>query len=77
MSDQTINQTRPYLNDLNWRLKKLGRAIDQLDILIYRYRRLTAVYKELSETLDHIDVAVFDVRQEFDYMKDVYERVDL
>ena len=76
MSDQTINQTRPYLNDLNWRLKKLGHTIDQLDILIYRYRRLTAVYKELAETLDHIDVVVFEVRQEFDYLREICRAVD-
>lgn len=76
MSDQTINQTRSYLNDLNWRMKKLGRSLDQLEILAYRYQRLSAAYKELYKALDHMDVLAFEIRQEFEQIRGVCRRVD-
>jgi hypothetical protein len=75
MPDQTINQPCPPLKDLNRRLKKLGRKVDELDILAYRYQRLSALYRKLAETLDHIDVASFEIRQEFDQIKELYERI--
>ena len=78
MSDQTINQPHQSLKSLNARLEKLGRSIDQLDILAYRYQRLSTIYKqltaqchELSEVLDHIDVVVFDVRQNYTFLREI------
>lgn len=73
MSDQTINQTHVFLKNLDVRVKKLGRTVDQLDILAYRYQRLSTAYKDFAETLAHIDVVAFEIRQEFDQIAEVYD----
>jgi prefoldin subunit 5 len=49
MSDPTINQLLASLKRLNKQVEKLGRKIDQLDILLYRYQRLSTAYKQLFE----------------------------
>lgn len=48
MLDQTIDQLHTFLKDLNKKVEKLGYRLDRLDILTYRYKRLSTVYKELS-----------------------------
>ena len=78
MSDQTINQLHPSLKDLNRLVEKLGRKVDRLDILAYRYQRLSTIYKQLAaqcqelfEILDHIDVAAFEIRQDYTLLREV------
>ena len=75
MSEHTINQLHPSLK-LNRRVEKLGRTIDQLDILIYRYKQLSLAYRqlalqcaELAETIDQTDVAAFEVRQDYTFVR--------
>jgi hypothetical protein len=75
MSDHTINQTHTS-SKLIRRVEKLGRAIDQLDIVCYRYKQLSLAYRqlalqctEIAETIDHIDVAAFEVRQDYTFVR--------
>lgn len=67
MSDQTIDQLRPYLKSLNDRIEKLSRTIDQLEILVYRYQRL-------SYQLNQIDVLVFEIKRDFDQLHELCRR---
>lgn len=71
MSDHTITQPHPSLK-LNRRVEKLGRTVDQLDIVVYRCKQLSLTYHqlalqctELAETLDQLDVTAFEVRQDY------------
>ena len=65
MSDHTINQTH-LSSKVNQRIAKLGRAIEQLEIVAYRYKQVSLAYRqltlqcmELTEAIDQIDVAAF------------------
>ena len=76
MSDQTINQLRPSLKDLN--AKKLRRFIDQLDILAHQQKHLAKYYRELSlqcaqlaDNMDHLDVIAFQIRHELDKIDEI------
>jgi hypothetical protein len=64
MSDQTLTQLHASLKALNTRIEKLGKKVDELDILAYRYKRL-------AYEIDHIDVMAFEIRQEFDKVREV------
>lgn len=75
MSDQTINHLHPSVKELNTRLRKLRRILDHLDYVTHDQKRLIQGYKELIfqctrliETMDHVDVLVFEMRQELDRM---------
>lgn len=75
MSDHTINQPHSSLK-LNRRVEKLGRAIDQLDIAVYRYKQQSLAYRqlalqctELAEALDQLDVMAFEVRQDYTFVR--------
>lgn len=68
MSDQNIDQLRTTLKHLNARVEKLGRKVDELDIMAYRYKRL-------SFEINHIDVMAFEIRQEFDKVREIVERL--
>jgi len=70
MSDQTIDQLRASLKHLNERLEKLARAIHELEMIAYRYHRL-------SYEINQIDVAAFAVRQEFEQMREFCKRINL
>ena len=70
MSDQTINQLHASLKHLNTRLEKLARAIHELEVVAYRYHRL-------SYEINQIDVTAFTVRQEFEKVKDVWRKMDV
>lgn len=41
MSDHTITLLLASLKDLNTKVEQLGRKVDELDILAYRYKRLS------------------------------------
>lgn len=71
MSDQNINQTYASLK-LNRRVEQLGHAVDQMDILVYRYKQLSLTYRqlavqctELAEAIDHMDVMALEIRQAY------------
>lgn len=75
MSEPTINQSYASLK-LNRRVEKLGRTIDQLDIVVYRYKQQSLVYRqlalqciELAEIIDQLDVMAFEVRQDYTFVK--------
>ena len=77
MSDHTINQTHISLKLIR-RVEKLGHTVDRLDILVYRYKQLSLAYRqlalqcsELAESMDHIDAAAFEVRQDYTLIKAV------
>ena len=70
MSDQTIDQLRASLKVLNECIEKLARAINELEMIAYRYHRL-------SYEVNQIDVAAFAVRQEFEQMREFCRRLDL
>jgi hypothetical protein len=67
MSDQTIDQLYAYLKGLHVRIKELGRAVNRLEILAYRFKRL-------SYEIDQIDIVAFEIRQEFDKVREVCKR---
>jgi hypothetical protein len=69
MSDQTINQLRASLKVLNERIEKLAKAINELEMIAYRYHRL-------SYEINQIDVAAFAVRQEFEQVREACQRVN-
>ena len=69
MSDQTINQLHVSLKHLNTRLEKLARAINELEVIAYRYHRL-------SYEINQIDVAAFTVRQEFEQVREAWRKMD-
>lgn len=73
MSDQSINDSRTSLKELNARLKKLTNVINRLDILAHQQKRLAKYYRELSfqctqlaQNMDHMDELAFELRQEVD-----------
>ncbi|MBA3813414.1 MAG: hypothetical protein H0X26_02815 [Alphaproteobacteria bacterium] len=68
MSDQTITHLHATLKALNTRLNKLDRTIDEFQKLAYRYHRL-------SYEINQIDVMAFQVRQEFDLVRDAYRKI--
>jgi len=56
-------------------MEKLARVLDHLDVTTYRYKQLSLAYRqlilqcmELAETIDQIDVVVFEARQAFDLL---------
>ena len=82
MSDQTIDQLRASLKHLNIRMEKLSRAVNRLDFLAYQYKGLAMAYKQLaaqchdiSETMDQIDAAVFQVQQDYTFLTEAHRRV--
>jgi hypothetical protein len=75
MSDHTINQTH-LSSKANQRIEKLGRAVEHLQIVAYHYKQASLAYRqlilqitELIETLDHIDVAAFEIHQDYTLLK--------
>ena len=68
MSDQTIDQLRASLKNLNERIDKLAKAINELETIAYRYHRL-------SYEINQIDVAAFAVRQEFEQVREACRRL--
>lgn len=75
MSDHTINQPH-FSSKKNQRLTKLGRTVDQLQIVAYRYkqeslaaRQLMLQFIELIAAIDQIDVAAFEVHQDYTLLK--------
>ena len=58
------------LKRLNRRMEKLGQTVDRLEVLAYRYQKLSMMHKELAELLNHIDVAAFEVRQDYTLLKE-------
>lgn len=79
MSEPTINQTHKALKLIR-RVEKLGCAIDQLDIVVYHYKQLSLVYRqlalqctELAEVLDQLDVTAFELRQDYTFVRAVLE----
>lgn len=75
MSDHTINQPYSYLKLIR-RVEKLGRAIDQMDVVTYHYKQLSLTYKqlalactELAEAIDQLDVMAFEVRQDYTFVR--------
>lgn len=75
MSENTINESYARLK-LNQRVEKLGRAIEQMIIVAYHYKQMSLAYRqlalqctELAETIDHIDVAAFQVQQDYTFVR--------
>lgn len=64
MSDQTITHLHVSLKELNARLQKLTRIVDRLHVLAYKQLQLSKVHKELSETMEALDVIAFEIEQE-------------
>lgn len=71
MSEPTINQTYISLK-LIQRVEKLGHAVDQMDIFVYRYKQLSLAYHqlalqctELAEAIDQMDMMAFEIRQAY------------
>ena len=54
MSDQTLTHEHASIKALIARMDKLARKVDELDILAYRYKRL-------SFEIDHIDAMAFEI----------------
>lgn len=75
MSEPIINQSYKALKLIR-RLEKLGRAIDQMDVVVYHYKQVSLAYRqmalqctELAEALDQLDVLLFEVRQDYTFVK--------
>lgn len=68
MSDQTLTHDHVSVKALIARMDKLGRKVDELDILAYHYKRL-------SFEIDHIDVMAFEIRQEFEKVREALKSV--
>lgn len=77
MSDQEIDHLRHILKQLNERIEKLGRSVEQLEVLAYRYQKLSLLQKEMSELLSSIDVMAFEIRQEYMFLKQTYQQARL
>lgn len=60
MSDQTITQSHVSLKEL----KKLIQIVDRLQVLAYKQLQLSKVHKELSESMEALDVIAFEIGQE-------------
>ena len=60
MSDQTINQLHVLLKDINAKITKLSRRVDEFDMLVYRYKNLAY----------HMDLFSFEIRQEVNVIRD-------
>jgi hypothetical protein len=67
MSDQTIDQLRTSLKQINECMEKLAKAVNELEMIAYRYHRL-------SYEINQIDVAAFAVRQKFEQVRDACRR---
>ena len=75
MSDHTINQTH-LSSKANQRIEKLGRTVEHLQIVAYHYKQASLAYHqlilqctELIAAIDQIDVAAFEVHQDFTLLK--------
>jgi len=75
MSDHTITQTH-LSSKANQRIDKLGRTVEHLQIVAYHYKQATLAYRqlglqivELVEVIDQIDVAAFEIHQDFTLLK--------
>lgn len=71
MSENTINQNYAALKLIR-RIDKLGRSIEQLILVAYPYKKMSLIYRqlalhcmELAEAIDQIDVAAFQVQQDY------------
>ncbi len=64
MSDNTIDQPLVFLKDLDEKIKKLSKIIDQLDVLAFNF-------KKLSLTIDQIDMLIFRLRMEYDALSEL------
>jgi len=68
MSDQTITHLPATLKALNTRLDKLDCTTEERQKLAYRYHRL-------SHEIHQIDVVAFQIRQEFDQVREAYKKI--
>lgn len=71
MSDHTINQTYTHLKLIR-RIEELGRSIEQLAIVAYHYkpyRQQTLQCSELTDRIDKMDAAVFQVQQDYTFVR--------
>jgi hypothetical protein len=76
MSDNTINQSYTHLKLIR-RVEKLGRAIEEMIIVAYYYKQMSLAYRqlalqctELAEAIDQIDVAAFQVQQDYTFVRE-------
>ncbi|MBA3813941.1 MAG: hypothetical protein H0X26_05570 [Alphaproteobacteria bacterium] len=83
MSDNTINHSSASLKHINTRLEKLGRLADRLDVLAYRYQRVSMCCRELSkryatlaQVLDQVDCVAFEIRQEYTLLMEKWRAVN-
>lgn len=77
MSDHTIPQPHPSLKGLQQAIEKLDEKVETLDILAYQNQRLTFAYKQLVlycqqliENMEPIDILAFEMRMEFEKVKE-------
>jgi len=75
MSDQNINESYAYLKLIR-RVDKLGQGIGQMLIVAYHYKQMARAYRQLAlqctklaEAIDPIDVAAFQVQQDYALVK--------
>jgi len=78
MSDHTIPQPHPSLKGLTQTIEKLGQKVDTLDILAYQNQQLIFSYKQLVlhcqrliENMEPMDVLAFEMRSEFEQIKEL------
>lgn len=67
MSDDTITLSRTFFKELDQRLIKIFRKLDQIDILAHDL-------KSLSKTCSEIDTVTFSLRQQVEDLKEFSQK---
>ncbi len=69
MSNDITSISTLFLKDLDEKIKKLAPLVDQLDVLAFNF-------KKLSTTVDHIDTLVFHLRQGYNDLNALREKIE-
>jgi hypothetical protein len=70
MSDHNIDVHPVFFKEIKSRVNRLGHVIDQLDILVYHYKRL-------EDPLEKLVMISFELRQDYTLLKEACKKATL
>lgn len=67
MSDPNINIHPVFFKEITTRVNRLGHVVDQLDILVYHYKRL-------EDPLEKLVMISFELRQDYSLLREACKK---